>query len=153
MLFFFLPHRNHDFMKKLLSHSEDETLQCARDIGAAAQPGDIFALHGDLGAGKTLFAKGMAQGLDVKELVTSPTFNLLDVHQGRLPFYHFDLYRISSDDEMDQLLFEEYWHGSGVSLIEWAERASDRLPEKTVHITLTYINETTREISIEHPSF
>ena len=132
------------------TNSIEETIAFAKKIGEAADPGSIYALHGELGTGKTIIAKGIARGLGIEEDVTSPTFNLLEIYKGRLPLYHFDLYRIQDEQELDQLFFEEYWDGNGVSVIEWAERAKGKLPETTIHITLDYIDESRRQITIEH---
>ncbi len=137
--------------KAVITSSPDETFQLAASLARKAEPGDTFALYGDLGTGKTVFAKGFAHGLDITEDITSPTFNLMEVYQGRLPFYHFDLYRIETPDELDNLFFEEYWEGEGTSLIEWAERARGRLPVSTTTVTLTYLDENQRRITIEHP--
>lgn len=121
----------------------------ARQVGAEAAPGTVFALVGDLGTGKTVFARGLAAGLGIAEAITSPTYTLLDVHEGPVPLYHFDLYRIEKSEELDRLFFEEYWEGDGVSVIEWADRAMDRLPEGHIRITLEYLDETRRSITIE----
>ncbi len=132
-----------------VTRSPEETLALAEDLGRHAAPGDLFALTGDLGTGKTVIAKGIARGLGVAEEVTSPTFTLLEIYPGRLPFYHFDLYRIENDGEFDNLFFEEYWEGDGVSVIEWAERAGNRLPAGHTRITLSYIDDHTRRITVE----
>ncbi len=121
----------------------------ARRLGAEATPGTVFALTGGLGTGKTVFARGLAAGMGIDEEITSPTYTLLDVHEGRIPLYHFDLYRIEKSDELDRLFFEEYWEGKGVSVIEWADRALDRLPAGYIMITLEYLDETRRSITIE----
>ncbi|MCU0846960.1 MAG: tRNA (adenosine(37)-N6)-threonylcarbamoyltransferase complex ATPase subunit type 1 TsaE [Spirochaetes bacterium] len=139
-------------MKRIFSsHTHEKTFEIAKNLGKTAGKGDIFALYGDLGSGKTVMAKGIASGMGIKEEVTSPTFNLLEVYDGRLTLYHFDLYRIESEKELDMLFFEEYWEGDGVSVIEWAERAGTRLPERIIRVGLEYVDETTRRISIEYP--
>jgi len=135
----------------IITSSPEETFKLAASLAQKAEPGDTFALYGDLGTGKTIFAKGFAHGLDITEDITSPTFNLMEVYQGRLPFYHFDLYRIETPDELDNLFFEEYWEGRGTSLIEWAERAEGRLPASAAIVTLTYLDENRRRITIEYP--
>lgn len=124
-------------------------MEIARELGAGALPGTVVALMGGLGTGKTVFARGLAAGMGITEDITSPTYTLLDVHEGRIPLYHFDLYRIEKSEELDRLFFEEYWEGEGVSVIEWAERALDRLPPGYVRITLDYLDETRRSITIE----
>ncbi|MBN2079399.1 MAG: tRNA (adenosine(37)-N6)-threonylcarbamoyltransferase complex ATPase subunit type 1 TsaE [Spirochaetes bacterium] len=121
----------------------------AREMGAGATPGTVLALVGGLGTGKTVFARGLAEGMGIAGEITSPTYTLLDVHEGRIPLYHFDLYRIEKSEELDRLFFEEYWEGDGVSVIEWADRALDRLPDGHIRITLDYLDETRRSITIE----
>ncbi|MDD6551329.1 MAG: tRNA (adenosine(37)-N6)-threonylcarbamoyltransferase complex ATPase subunit type 1 TsaE [Lachnospiraceae bacterium] len=111
------------------SHSREETIKFAADMAAKAEPGDVFTLTGDLGVGKTVFAKGFAQGLGVTEPVTSPTFTIVQEYlSGRLPFFHFDVYRISDPDEMEETGFYDYLDRGGVVLIEWAELIEDILP-------------------------
>ncbi len=138
-------------IREQITSSEEETFRIGLEIGKQAHPGDVIALSGELGSGKTVLAKGIAGGLEVTDDITSPTFTLLEIYDGRLPFYHFDLYRIESGEEMDQLFFEEYWEGSGVSVIEWAERAGGRLPDKIIRITLSYQGTHQRRITLEYP--
>jgi tRNA threonylcarbamoyladenosine biosynthesis protein TsaE len=135
--------------RELISESEDDTRRLGIELGENARPGDVFALSGDLGCGKTVLAKGIALGLGIDDEVTSPTFALLEIYRSEPELYHFDLYRIETADELDQLFFEEYWEGEGVSIIEWAERAGKRLPRGTTHITLRYLDERRRSIQIE----
>lgn len=103
-------------------------------LGQLLRPGDVLCLSGDLGAGKTAFAQGVARGLGVKGAVTSPTFIIVNEYEGRLPFYHFDVYRLDGPEEMDLLGFEEYLEGNGVTLIEWAERVAEALPRERLDI-------------------
>ncbi len=133
------------------TQSPDETYMFASTLGKQAQPGNVFALHGDLGTGKTIIAKGIAKGMGIDEDITSPTFTLLEEYDGKIPLYHFDLYRIENDIEFDQLFFEEYWENGGVSVIEWAERAGTRVPSHAIHIYITYLDSEKREIIIEYP--
>jgi tRNA threonylcarbamoyladenosine biosynthesis protein TsaE len=137
--------------KEIITGSAVETLALGEELGRAARPGDLFALEGDLGAGKTILAKGIARGMGITEEITSPTFTLLEVYDHTVPLYHFDLYRIGEPRELDSLYFEEYWEGGGVSVVEWAERAAGRLPGNTVRITMRYIDDTSRRITIEYP--
>jgi tRNA threonylcarbamoyladenosine biosynthesis protein TsaE len=137
--------------REFISNSEEETLKLAEDLGRRARRGDIFALFGELGTGKTIIAKGIARGLGIREVITSPTFNLLDIYQNEILLYHFDLFRIEKDDEFDQLSFEEYWEGDGVSVIEWADRALLRLPTSAIRVTIEYIDDNRRRITIEYP--
>lgn len=138
-------------VEEIISKTPEETFEAGKALGKASRRGDVFALTGELGCGKTVFAKGIASGMGIGEDITSPTFTLLEIYEGDLPLYHFDLYRIDDPRELDNLFFEEYWEGEGVSVIEWAERAKNRLPVHTTHITLQYIDETTRRIRIERP--
>lgn len=113
--------------------SERETYELGLQMGKAAKPGDVYTLVGDLGVGKTVFTKGLAKGLQIEEPVNSPTFTIVQVYEeGRLPFYHFDVYRIGDISEMDEIGYEDYIYGGGVSLIEWADLIKELLP---VHYT------------------
>ena len=119
------------------SNSEKETFAVAEEIARQASPGDIYLLEGDLGVGKTVFAKGFARGLGITEPVTSPTFTIVqEYHEGRLPLYHFDVYRIGDIEEMDEVGFEEYVMGDGVSLIEWANLIEEILPENRTEVII-----------------
>lgn len=112
------------------STSEKETFQFAKKLGREAKIGEIYLLEGELGVGKTVFAKGFAEGLGVDEPITSPTFTIIqEYEEGRIPFYHFDVYRIADVEEMYELGYESYFFGEGVCLIEWASRIKDILPE------------------------
>lgn len=119
------------------SYSEEETYNIGNLIGKEAKPGQVFCLHGDLGVGKTVFTKGFAKGLGVDEVISSPTFTIVSEYStGEMPFYHFDVYRISEPEEMYEIGFEEYIYADGVCLIEWAELIKDILPEKITDITI-----------------
>ncbi len=131
-------YRNKNIMKKIFeSVNEQATYQYALNMGKEAKPGQIIALVGDLGTGKTVFSKGFAKGLGIDEVVSSPTFTLLQVYEsGRLPLYHFDVYRIGDVSEMDETGYEDCFYGKGVTLIEWAELIEEILPEKIIKITI-----------------
>ena len=117
--------------------SAEETFALGKTIGEAAKPGDILLLRGDLGVGKTVLAQGIAAGLGVQGPVNSPTFTILQEYRdGRLPLYHFDVYRIEEPEEMEEVGFEEYLFGDGVALIEWPERIAELLPEDAVEINI-----------------
>jgi len=119
------------------SHDAEETAALGERIGKEARPGEVYTLIGDLGVGKTVFTQGFAKGLGIQDHVNSPTFTILQVYEeGRLPFYHFDVYRISDPSEMDEIGFEEYVFGQGVSMIEWANLIEEILPEKHVQVTI-----------------
>lgn len=109
--------------------SEKETYELGFHIGQKAGAGQVYTLLGDLGVGKTVFTKGLAAGLGIQEPISSPTFTIVQVYEeGRLPFYHFDVYRIGGVEEMDEIGYEDYIYGEGVSLIEWADLIEDILP-------------------------
>jgi len=138
-------------MKKIIiTKSERETFQLAKNLGQQAKQGDLFALYGDLGTGKTIMAKGIAQGLGITEEITSPTFNLLEIYKGKLPLYHFDLYRLEKAEELDHLFFEEYWEGDGVSVVEWPQKAENLFPAQIIKIFLTHLDDNSRRIVIEY---
>lgn len=119
------------------TYCEKETWELGREIGASASAGQVFTLVGDLGVGKTVFTKGLAAGLGITEPVSSPTFTIVQVYEeGRLPFYHFDVYRIGDVEEMDEIGYEDYIYGEGVSLIEWANLIGEILPEHYTEIRI-----------------
>ncbi len=111
--------------------SEQETRSFGESLGKTAKPGTVYTLSGDLGVGKTVLTQGFAKGLGVTEYVNSPTFTIVQEYEdGRLPFYHFDVYRIGDIEEMDEIGYEDYFYGEGVCLIEWAEVIEELLPKK-----------------------
>ena len=119
------------------SKCEKDTFELGKKIGREAAPGDVYTLVGDLGVGKTVFTKGVAAGLGILEPVSSPTFTIVQVYEeGRLPFYHFDVYRIGDIEEMEEIGFEDYIYGEGVSLIEWANLIEELLPERYTQIII-----------------
>lgn len=119
------------------TNSPEETFRTGKELGEKAVPGQVFTLTGDLGVGKTVFTQGLAKGLEIEEPVNSPTFTIVQVYDGgRLPFYHFDVYRIGDVEEMDEVGFEDYVMGDGVSLIEWANLIEEILPEKRTDILI-----------------
>ena len=121
----------------MISNNINDTISYARELAAGAKPGDIICLDGDLGVGKTVFAKGFAEGLGIREPITSPTFTIMNIYDsGRLPLYHYDVYRIEDESEMDELGYEEYFFGSGVTLVEWASQIPDCIPESAMHIVI-----------------
>lgn len=120
------------------------------ELAAALEPGDIIAMVGNLGTGKTTLSKYIAEGLGVTEALSSPTFNIVkEYRSGRLPLFHFDVYRLSSGDDLVDIGAEDYLYGDGVCLIEWADIVADILPEETIVIRLEYgENEGAREVTI-----
>ena len=131
-------YREQEIMRTVYeSNSAEETRALGKRMGEEAQAGDAIALTGDLGVGKTVFTKGIAEGLGVKEPVSSPTFTILQEYRsGRMPLYHFDVYRIGDPEEMDEVGFDDYIYGDGLCLIEWAELISDLMPEHYRQITI-----------------
>lgn len=125
--------------KKTVIKNEYETKEFGRKLGAEAQAGSVIALIGDLGTGKTTLTKAIAEGLGVKDVITSPTFNIVKQYEsGRLPLYHFDVYRIGDIDEMYELGYEEYFYGNGVCVIEWADIIEELIPQDAVIIEIEY---------------
>ena len=119
------------------TRSAMETYQLGVELGKKAQKGQVYTMVGDLGVGKTVFTQGLAEGLGITEPVNSPTFTIVQQYDdGRLPLYHFDVYRIGDIDEMDEIGFEDYVYGEGVSLIEWANLIEEILPEEHIEITI-----------------
>lgn len=120
------------------SYSENDTYAIAAGLAQKARKGDIFALTGDLGVGKTAFTKGFAKGLGIEEPITSPTFTIVQVYEsGRLPLYHFDVYRIGDVSEMDEIGYEDYFFGEGVSVMEWADLVEPILPPETIRVAIS----------------
>lgn len=119
------------------TRSPEETFTLGETLGLGAKPGTVYTLVGDLGVGKTVFTQGLAKGLGITEPISSPTFTIVQVYEeGRMPFYHFDVYRIGDVEEMDEIGFEDYVYGEGVSLIEWANLIEEIIPERHVAITI-----------------
>lgn len=119
------------------SFSVEDTFRIGQDLGKQAEAGQVFCLYGDLGTGKTVISKGLADGLGIKEVVNSPTFTIVKEYtDGRLPFYHFDVYRIGDPEEMEEIGFSDMIYGDGVSIIEWAELIEDILPSQYTRITI-----------------
>jgi tRNA threonylcarbamoyladenosine biosynthesis protein TsaE len=135
--------------RRLESRSAEETIAIGRTLAASLKPGDVVALSGALGAGKTTLVKGVAEGLGVGEPVTSPTFTLIQEYDGRLPLCHVDLYRIKGSEEIEDLGLEEYFYGAGVTLIEWPEKAAASLPRRAYAVGITVRDRALREIVIE----
>lgn len=122
---------------EVVTTSPEETLELGKKLGNVLKPGDIIALKGPLGAGKTAITKGIALSLDIIEDVTSPTYNIICEYNGKIPLYHMDLYRISDYDEFEMLGVDHLVFGQGITIIEWSERIIDELPEDIITITIT----------------
>ncbi len=124
-------------MKIIESFKPEDTFALGKKIGEEAKAGEVYTLIGDLGVGKTVFTKGIARGLGIHEPVNSPTFTIVQIYEeGRLPFYHFDVYRIGDISEMDEIGYEDCFYGEGVCLIEWADLIEEILPDKYTQITI-----------------
>jgi len=138
---------------EVITHSPAETIELARKLGALLDGGEVLALDGEMGAGKTHFIKGLALGLEFTDHVSSPTFNLIHEYiGGRLPLYHFDVYRLEDPAELEGLGYEEYFYGNGVTAIEWSGIIKDYLPEEYLHISFENIlngSSYTRRISFK----
>ena len=117
--------------------SPKETFAVGERLGKEAKAGEIYTLNGDLGVGKTVFTQGIAKGLGIEEPVNSPTFTIVQIYEeGRIPFYHFDVYRIGDVEEMDEIGYEDYFFGEGLCIIEWAELIIDIIPNNAKKITI-----------------
>ena len=117
--------------------SPKETYALCEKIGREALPGQVYTLNGDLGVGKTVFTQGVAAGLGIQEPVNSPTFTIVQVYEeGRMPFYHFDVYRIGDVEEMEEIGYQDYFYGEGLCMIEWAQLIEEIIPENARHITI-----------------
>ncbi len=126
-------------MKEIYTYSERDTEKLGEKIGSLVSPGMIILLKGDLGVGKTVLTRGIARGLNIMEPITSPTYTLIHQYYGRLPLYHFDIYRIGDAEEMYDLDFEEFFYGDGVTVVEWPDRMEDLRPEEYLMISIERI--------------
>ncbi len=134
---------------KIISESKKDTLDLGKKIAKNLKAGDIICLYGNLGAGKTVLTKGLSHSLGIKEDdVISPTFVLIRQYQGKLPIYHFDLYRLKDSQEISDLGYEEYFYGNGLSVIEWPDRLDYLLPKEFLKIELKVLSENKREIKL-----
>ena len=133
---------------RVISSSEQETRELGKRMAGKVTPGTIISLRGSLGAGKTVFAKGFAEGLGITEAIVSPTFTLVQEYDGRLKLYHLDLYRLSGEDEFESMGGEDFLYSDGVALIEWSEKIEDMLPDDTIFINITINEDLTRSIEI-----
>ncbi|MFD2046475.1 tRNA (adenosine(37)-N6)-threonylcarbamoyltransferase complex ATPase subunit type 1 TsaE [Ornithinibacillus salinisoli] len=133
--------------QQLQTNTEEETLKVAEKLATLVNPGDVITLEGDLGAGKTTFTKGLATGLGVKRTVNSPTFTIVKEYEGNMPLYHMDVYRLENSEE--DIGFEEYFSGDGLTVVEWAQFIEEFLPEDILNITITYVDKHSRLIEFE----
>lgn len=131
---------------KIETNSPEETMEFACKLGERLQAADVITLEGDLGAGKTHFTKGIGKGLGVKRVINSPTFTIIKEYKGRLPLYHMDVYRLN--EESEDLGFDEYFHGDGVTVIEWASIIETLLPDNRLDIVIRHKGEDLRSIEL-----
>ena len=132
----------------MTTHSAEETRDLGDRLAGQLKAGDVVLLRGDLGCGKSELTRGLARGLGISETVTSPSFTILNVYEsGRIPLYHFDWYRLESEEELYELGMDEYLGGDGIAAVEWPDQCPGALPEDALEITLTYRDENTREIT------
>ena len=125
-------------MERFETFSEEETFALGEKIGKEAKPGQVYTLLGDLGVGKTVFTQGVAKGLGITEAICSPTFTIVQVYEeGRMPFYQFDVYRIGEIEEMDEIGYEDYFYGDGISFVEWANLIEELIPDNRIQITIS----------------
>ncbi|ACZ61496.1 MULTISPECIES: tRNA (adenosine(37)-N6)-threonylcarbamoyltransferase complex ATPase subunit type 1 TsaE [Dehalococcoides] len=133
---------------ELVSHSTQQTQDLGKIIGELASAGDIIFLVGNLGAGKTNLTQGLAKGLDITENALSPSFVLVREMYGRLPLYHIDLYRLDLSEEIEELGLDDYLYGSGVTVVEWADKADELLPSENLRIEIAYLDDDKRELTL-----
>ncbi|MDD4202924.1 MAG: tRNA (adenosine(37)-N6)-threonylcarbamoyltransferase complex ATPase subunit type 1 TsaE [Candidatus Omnitrophica bacterium] len=139
-------------MQEFISSSLEQTLSIGEKLVKTLLPGTVIALKGDLGAGKTVFTKGIAKGLGIKDYrhVNSPTFVIIKEYQkGIMPLYHFDVYRLNDIEELETIGYKEYFYGDGISVVEWANKIEEALPDKRVDVYLEHVDEHTRKITIK----
>ena len=137
-------------MDKIYLKNEEETGEVGYRLGQLLNKGDVVCLIGDLGAGKTTITKSIAKALEVEDYITSPTFTIVNEYDGKYPLYHFDVYRISSSEDMYEIGFEEYLYGEGICIIEWANLIEDMLPDEYIKIELNYKEEGREMILTPH---
>jgi len=128
-------------MVKVCTTSEKETVEIGKMLGNLFTGGEILALNGEMGAGKTAFTKGIALGIDINEYITSPTFALVNEYVGRLPLYHFDVYRINDEDELMEIGFEDYIYSNGVSVVEWSSLTPNIIPKERINVSIDKVAE------------
>ncbi len=138
-------------MERYETRNENDTRSVASEFSRTLKPGDIVALEGALGAGKTVFVKGITQAFGVRERVTSPTFTLINEYRGEHVIYHMDFYRLNTPEEIRDIGVEDYFYNSGICLVEWAEKMGDIYPETAIKVSIRHTGDNSREITIERP--
>ncbi len=127
---------------------ENETVSAGAELAGALRPGDVLAFYGDLGAGKTAFIRGVARGLGIGARVSSPTFTIVNEYTGKAPLFHFDMYRLSSSEELFEIGWEDYLERGGVCCVEWAENVEDAMPPDAIRVRIEKTGENTRRITV-----
>lgn len=135
----------------IISNSELETAAAGRELAKHLNAGSCVALSGDLGAGKTAFVRGLAEGLGLRARVTSPTFTIVNEYLGGIPLFHFDMYRLKGEDELFEIGWDDYLERGGIIAAEWSENAPNAFPEDTVRVHISKTGESSRQIDIEYP--
>lgn len=133
----------------VISNSPEETEEIAVSLAEHLVPGDVVAMHGELGAGKTAFVRGLARGLGIVSRVTSPTFTIVNEYPGKIPLFHFDMYRLSGSDELYEIGWEDYLDRGGICICEWSEIAPDAFPESAINVYISKLGDNEREIKID----
>lgn len=135
----------------VITRSEKETYTKGQALAKTLKAGDVVGLFGELGSGKSVFTRGLLHGLGIREkYIASPTFTLINVYEGKLPVYHFDVYRLEDPEELDGIGYEEFFYGSGVTIVEWADRVQNHLPKKYIKVSLKVLSEKGRLLDIHH---
>jgi len=138
-------------VREKITRSPDETRKLAADLAKKLKPGSVLALHGELGSGKTCFVQGLAEALEVEDIVNSPTYTIINEYRGRLRINHVDLYRLKSEADVFGLGLEELLEGDGITAIEWPEKAASILPKNTIHIHFEFVDDRRRRILVPPP--
>lgn len=136
---------------EFFSHSEMETSGIGRELASKLKPGDVIAMYGDLGAGKTAFVRGLAEGLGLDARVSSPTFTIVNEYLGKMPLFHFDMYRLGGADELFEIGWEDYIARGGICAVEWSENVEDAFYDDTIRVRIEKIDDLSRIVKIEFP--
>ncbi|HIV99380.1 MAG TPA: tRNA (adenosine(37)-N6)-threonylcarbamoyltransferase complex ATPase subunit type 1 TsaE [Candidatus Ornithospirochaeta avicola] len=134
---------------QIISNNVQETEKAAEEFASALKPGSVISLRGSLGAGKTVFAKGIARALGINEAIVSPTFTIVQEYEGKMKMYHLDLYRLSGCDEFESMGGEDFLYPDGITLIEWSEKIEEMLPDNTIYVSIHINEDQSRTITIE----
>lgn len=141
----------HSTLYEIITHSAGETEDVGRSLAEKAGPGAVIAMRGGLGAGKTAFVRGFASAMGVSDRVTSPTFTIVNEYEGKIPIFHFDMYRLSGSDELFEIGWEDYIARNGVCIVEWSENTDDIFDSGTITVTIEKLSDSDRKITIHIP--